>query len=85
MKLRRLLGDGAGAKSYFFGFWTLGSPIVGRERHAPEAKGWQVKLQADGGFVISPLTNIYDGTSYFLAGSDIFDMQVITSRNNVLH
>jgi hypothetical protein len=80
-----LLGDRAGANGKFLGLGALGTPIVGRKRNTPKARGWLIKLDADRAFVILAFADDHDGASNFFAGFHISDTQAIAVRNHLLH
>ena len=79
------LRDRAGANGKFLGLGALGTPIVGRKRNTPKARGGLIKLDADRAFVILAFAYDHDGTSNFFAGFHISDAQAIAVRNHLLH
>ena len=78
------LRDRVWAQSRFLSLGAPWSPIVGRKRYTPKARGWLIKLDADPAFVILAFANDHDGTSNFFTGFHISEPKVVAVRNHLL-
>ena len=78
------LRDRVWAQSRFFSLGAPWSPIVGRKRYTPKARGWLIKLDADPAFVILAFANNHNGTRNFFTGFHISEPKVVTVRNHLL-
>ena len=83
-KRRGSLRDRVRAKSRLLSLRALWSPIVGRKRYTPKARGWIIKLDTDPAFVILSFANDHNGTSNFFTGFHISEPKVVTVRNHLL-
>jgi len=83
-KLGESLRDRVWAKSRFLSLGAPWSPIVGRKRYTPKARGWLIKLDADPAFVILAFAKDHDGTSNFFTGFHISEPKVVAVRNHLL-
>jgi hypothetical protein len=80
----RLFCCGATFAGVPFGFGTPRSPVIGRERDAPEARRGLIELDAYARFALLKFTDVNDTAIYFVPRLYVSKAQTVANRNHLL-